>query len=49
MPNSIPEDAKNLITSLLVLNPDDRLGAIDIKDLMIHPFFKDIDFEKINE
>ena len=27
--------------------PDDRLGARDISDLLAHPVFKDIDFKKV--
>jgi len=34
---------------LIVLTPEKRLGALNIKDLMRDEFFKEIDFDKINE
>jgi serine/threonine protein kinase len=43
----ISEEAKDLITQLLQLNPRERLGANDIQDLKNHPFFQDIDWNRI--
>ena len=43
--NSIPDDAKNLISDLLQQNPLDRLGAggaIEVKD---HLFFEGLDWD----
>lgn len=39
--------AKDLITKLLVVDPNNRLGHNGTKDLVKHPFFKDIDFKKL--
>jgi 3-phosphoinositide dependent protein kinase-1 len=52
IPDSIPEDAKDLITKLLKVNPKERLGAgnseeekdNNLDSLKKHPFFKDINF-----
>jgi|LauGreDrversion4_2_1035121.scaffolds.fasta_scaffold285947_2 3-phosphoinositide dependent protein kinase-1 len=47
----IPEDARDLIKSLLVMNPEERLGAgpegssNSFGALRNHPFFKDFDFK----
>jgi 3-phosphoinositide dependent protein kinase-1 len=43
----VSEEAKDLITQLLQLNPRERLGANDIQDLKNHPFFRDIDWNGI--
>ena len=48
MSEDIPEDAANLIKLLLVKNPDERLGAQNINDVMNHEFFKGINFLTIN-
>ena len=43
--NTIPDDAKNLISNLLQQNPLDRLGAggaIEVKD---HHFFEGLDWD----
>ena len=37
-------DMKDLLQKILVANPDDRISIEDIKK---HPYFKDIDFEKV--
>jgi hypothetical protein len=50
----IPEDAKNLIKSLLVMNPEERLGAgpegssNSFVALRNHPFIKDFDFKQLH-
>lgn len=52
-PENIPQDAHDLIQSLLESNPAKRLGAgaigseNDISHLMNHPFFKGINFSKL--
>ena len=44
----MPNDVKDLILSLLVLDPQKRLGANrDFKGLKAHSFFKGINFEKL--
>jgi serine/threonine protein kinase len=45
---STPEEAKDLITNLLKLNGEDRLGYKNIEDLKKHIFFNGIDFQNIN-
>lgn len=49
IPNSLSKDAKNLLVSLLNKNPNKRLGAgiRDAKEVKEHPFFKDINWEKV--
>jgi 3-phosphoinositide dependent protein kinase-1 len=47
-PKGFPDVAKDLINKLLVADPDKRLGATGYKDLKSHPFFKDIDFDKLH-
>jgi len=42
------DDAKDLITKLLIKNPKDRLGSEgDVEEVLKHPWFSDIDFEKL--
>jgi serine/threonine protein kinase len=48
IPKTVPKEAADLISKLLKKVPDERLGAKDIQDVMSHPFFMDIDFEKIS-
>ncbi|CAD8100193.1 unnamed protein product [Paramecium sonneborni] len=40
--DSIPNDAQDLIRSLLVLNPSERLGQDDSKLIIQHQYFQDI-------
>ena len=48
MPKTIPADAQDLIKKLLVLKPENRLGASNIQEVMNHKFFQGIDFETID-
>lgn len=46
--NLVPDlCAKDLISKLLVVDPNHRLGAQDTKDIMKHGFFRSIDFKKL--
>lgn len=47
MPKTIPGVAQDLIRKLLVVRPEQRLGASNINDLMCHKFFDGIDFATI--
>ena len=39
---------KDLIVKLLDRNPLTRLGSVgDVKEIISHPFFKDVDFDKL--
>ncbi|SCU77319.1 LAFA_0A01068g1_1 [Lachancea sp. 'fantastica'] len=42
-------EAKDLIKKLLVVNPNERLGANDVQDIFQHPYFKDVDWESLYE
>lgn len=49
-PENFDKTAKDLVEKLLVLNPDKRLGATDIKpysSIRQHEFFSDIDWDNI--
>jgi serine/threonine protein kinase len=46
---SLPSVTRDLIEKLLVLNPDNRLGASCFDDLIAHPFFEGIDFVMLPE
>jgi hypothetical protein len=43
-------DAVSLITSMIVLDPSERLGCTleSIKVLKEHPFFEGVDFEEVS-
>ena len=47
MSKDIPEDAADLIKQILVKNPEQRLGADNLEDLMFHRFFDGVDFSLI--
>jgi serine/threonine protein kinase len=49
MPKTVPPLAQDLIRKLLTVNPELRLGAADMYDLMRHKFFDGIDFETIHD
>ena len=52
MPDSVPDNARDLIKKLLVIDPSKRLGAsssteddgFTIKELKAHPFFDGLNF-----
>jgi len=52
-PPDFDEDAKDLVDKLIVMNPEDRLGAgpigsgNDMNTLKAHPFFKNINFAEL--
>lgn len=43
----IPEEAKSLITALLMRNPLDRLGTAGATEVKAHPFFGDINWDDL--
>ena len=46
--SSIPNDAKDLISNLLIKDPKERIGVRKgYEELKSHPFFKDINFQKL--
>ena len=47
--NNIPEEAKDLISKILVKDPTKRIGynSEDYSEIKSHPFFKGIDFENL--
>jgi len=53
-PTTMPIDAVDLVDKLLQLNPLKRLGAgkegtdLDFKSLKAHPFFKNLNFDRIS-
>lgn len=49
LPDHLSPSAKDILTKLLDKNPNTRLGggAGDSKELMNHPFFEPIDFQKL--
>uniref|UniRef100_A0A0N4U4A9 non-specific serine/threonine protein kinase n=1 Tax=Dracunculus medinensis TaxID=318479 RepID=A0A0N4U4A9_DRAME len=48
-PSKLSIEARHLVGSLLVKNPNERLGGgpDDAKDVMAHPFFASVDWEKL--
>ena len=47
IPDKVPKDAKDLIEKLFANNPKKRLGYKSADEVKNHPFFKDIDFNKV--
>ena len=47
IPDKVPKDAKDLIEKLFVNNAKKRLGYKSADEVKNHPFFKDIDFDKV--
>lgn len=48
MPKRMPATAQDLVKKLIVLQPENRLGATNIKELIDHEFFNGIDFTTIS-
>ncbi|EAY20143.1 AGC family protein kinase [Trichomonas vaginalis G3] len=48
-PDNDLHDALDLISKLLVFEPEKRLGQNSFEDIMNHPWFKDIDWENVPE
>lgn len=48
MPEEISKDAEDLILKLLIKDPEKRLGAKSKEEIKRHPFFKDLDWEKLS-
>eukprot|EP01126_Amoeba_proteus_P014591 TRINITY_DN1644_c0_g2_i2.p1 TRINITY_DN1644_c0_g2~~TRINITY_DN1644_c0_g2_i2.p1 ORF type:complete len:328 (+),score=50.06 TRINITY_DN1644_c0_g2_i2:446-1429(+) len=47
IPDTMPQSASDFISSLLVLNPQARLGCTGVDDIKGHPFFGDVDWNKV--
>ena len=47
IPDKVGKDAKDLIEKLFVTDPKRRLGFNSADEVKNHPFFKDIDFDKV--
>ena len=48
IPNFISKKAQNLIRSLLIKDPLERLGSkYDVEEIKNHPYFEDIDWDKV--
>jgi serine/threonine protein kinase len=43
----MPDDARDLVSKLLMKNPEERLGSSSIEELKSHPYFLGMDFETI--
>eukprot|EP01117_Protostelium_nocturnum_P013516 TRINITY_DN5049_c0_g1_i1.p1 TRINITY_DN5049_c0_g1~~TRINITY_DN5049_c0_g1_i1.p1 ORF type:complete len:441 (+),score=112.84 TRINITY_DN5049_c0_g1_i1:169-1491(+) len=46
-PAGFPETPKDLINKLLVVEPDERLGARAFADLKAHPFFRNVNWKDL--
>ena len=49
LPKELPNEVQDLVDKLLVRDPMARIGASDIKDLKMHPFFNGIDWDRLRE
>ena len=51
IPNFVPKEAAELLKRLLERNPNKRLGGgdRDAEEIKEHPYFKDIDWNKVYE
>ena len=47
-PNYVSKEVKDFIKSLLVKNPDERLGSkLDVEEIKNNVYFKDVDWDKV--
>lgn len=51
MPKNFSVEASDLLEKLLVKNPNERIGCMEngVADIKSHPFFSEIDWEKLIE
>ena len=47
IPQKVPDEVKDLINKLLILNPLKRLGSANIQELLDHPYFEGVNFIQI--
>ena len=47
IPQKLPDQVKDLIEKLLVLNPLERLGSANIQELLDHPYFDGVNINQI--
>lgn len=47
IPNRLSPDARSLLEQLLKIKPEKRLGSNGSMEIKDHPFFRDIDFDKL--
>jgi serine/threonine protein kinase len=48
-PNNISDSAKNLCIKFLELDPNKRLGSKGVEEIKLHPFFKNLDWNRYYE
>lgn len=49
VPSCVPEVAKDLIEKILIKEPENRIGAQNINDLMQHPYFFGINWDTVTD
>ncbi|KAL4886770.1 hypothetical protein BJY04DRAFT_213524 [Aspergillus karnatakaensis] len=49
LPNTLPPDARDILTSLLKKSPTERLGAAGAASVKAHTFFHDISWHKLRQ
>eukprot|EP00824_Muranothrix_gubernata_P023834 TRINITY_DN6645_c0_g1_i2.p1 TRINITY_DN6645_c0_g1~~TRINITY_DN6645_c0_g1_i2.p1 ORF type:complete len:445 (-),score=105.48 TRINITY_DN6645_c0_g1_i2:16-1350(-) len=47
-PDGFSEQARDLVSRLLVVDPPQRLGARGVHEIKSHPFFEDVDFDTLH-
>lgn len=47
IPRYLTEDARNILSQLLEVNPRKRIGYNGAEEIKKHPYFKDVDFDKV--
>ena len=47
IPEDVDSDAADLIRKLLEKDPKMRIGSNNLKDIKMHPFFKNVNFDTI--